>query len=334
MRKWFQELQVPVPISTVVDSVDYAALRRRFGQMFVAQRPRGNGGSGTYLITSEGDLSALPPRSRWLISEHAGETVLNFHGFVPAKGNPLVLRPSVQLTNVAGIGSKFGQYSGSDFAAPARLPAVALSRCQEAMLRIGFALGTLGYRGLFGVDFVMRGDDVRALELNRRMQGSSWLLGELELDTGALPTMLRHVLERRGINTTGKADLSPADGGQLIIRHTGRPARLLRAPQSGVHRLSGGRLCWRRPGCGLLECGPRDCALVNVPQPGTLLYPGAILARLVTRTALAKPDGATLTDYGHQVLNGLSALYSLESHEASIAADARTAAPQTACDPS
>jgi hypothetical protein len=315
MREWFRQLKVPVPVSTVVDSVGHAALRRRFGDMFVAQRPRGNGGHGTYLIRNEDDVAALPARSRWLISEYAGDTVINFHAFVPIKGTPLVLRPSVQLTDVAGIGSGFGQYSGSDFAAPAHLPATALSRCQEAMVRIARALGGLGYRGLFGVDFVLRGDDAHALELNRRMQGSTWLLGELELDGGTLPTMLRHVLERHGISTTGDADLSPADGGQLIIRHTGRPARLLRSPRSGVHRLRGARLCWRRPGRGLLECGPQDCALINVPQPGTLLYPGAILARLITRTALTNNNGGALTGYGRRILDSLRRLYVTEPHE-------------------
>jgi hypothetical protein len=303
----------------VVDSVDYAALRRRFGRVFVAQRPRGNGGRGTYLITAEADVPALPVRSRWLISAYAGDTVLNFHGFIPVQGSPLVLRPSVQLTDVVGIGSGFGQYSGSDFAAPARLSAVALSRCRDAMRRIASALRELGYRGVFGVDFVVRGDDARALELNRRMQGSTWLLGELELDAGALPTMLRHVLERQGISTTSDVDLSPRAGGQLIIRHTGVPARLLRAPQSGVHWLRGGQLCWRRPGWGLLECGPRDCAVVNVPQPGTLLYPGAILARLVTRTALTKTNGSALTTYGQRILDNLHPLYSLEPDEALVA---------------
>jgi hypothetical protein len=313
MRDWLAQLGVPIPASVVVGSVDYPVLRRRLGTRFVAQLPTGAGGSGTYLITDEDTARALPSMQRWLVSEYAGDTTVNFHGFLAGDGVAVVLRPSLQLTNVEGIGSAFGGFSGSDFKAPARLSGAALSRCQEAMERIGWGLGDLGYRGVFGVDFAVRGDTAAALEINCRIQGSTWLLGEAELCAGELPTMVRHVLERHGFATTGKPDLDAAGGIQLIIRHTGAPRRLLRAPQGGVYRLEGNRLSWHAEGCGLLECGPEDCVLVNVPRPGTLMYPGSVLARLVTRTSVTSLDGKAVNEYGRRVTDALHALYSFDA---------------------
>ncbi len=73
------------------------------------------------------------------------------------------------------------------------------------------------------------------------------------------------------------------------------------------------RLCWQTEGQGLLECGPEDCVLVNVPRPGTLLHPGGILSRLVTRKALTIPDGKALNPHGHRVVDALHALYSFRA---------------------
>jgi hypothetical protein len=82
-----------------------------------------------------------------------------------------------------------------------------------------------------------------------------------------------------------------------------------------VYRLEGDRLCRRGEGRGLLECGPQDCVLVNVPRPGILLHPDAILARLVTRKSLTSPDGKTLNVHGRQVIDAVRLLFSFDQHE-------------------
>jgi hypothetical protein len=316
MRDWLRQLGVPTPASTVIDGdLEYPMLRRRFGRDFVVQTPNGSGGKGTYLIADEDAVRSLPVAPRWLVSEYAGDITLNFHGFVAGDSTVAVLRPSVQLTDVVVSGSGFGKYAGSDFQAPMHLSGVVLARGHDAMQRIGRGLGDLGYRGVFGVDFAVRDDTVSALEINARLQGSTWLLGETELAAGEMPTMVRHVLERHDNATRATPDLAPAAGAQLSIRHSGSPGRLLHGPTGGVYRLEGDQLRWRAEGRGLLECGPQDCVLANVPQPGTLLHPDAILARLVTRNSLTSPDGKAITGYGRRVIDAVHRLFSCEQHD-------------------
>lgn len=177
-------------------------------------------------------------------------------------------------------------------------------------LKTRAGLGDLGYRGVFGADFVLRGETVAALEINRRLQASTWLFGGIELSEGRLPTLLRHVLEQHGLATLGEPGLDAAEGVQLTVRHSGAPGWLFRAPKGGVYGSEAHRLSWLAEGQGLLVCGPEDCVLVNVPQPGTLLHPGSILPRLVTRKALTSPDGTALNPHGHRVVDALHALYS------------------------
>ncbi|WP_371523071.1 ATP-grasp domain-containing protein [Kitasatospora sp. NBC_01300] len=312
MRAWFQQLGVAAPPSTVVADLDFRALRGRFGTTFVVQRPRGSSGRGTYLVDGEESMRRIPPGERWLVSEYAGDTTLNYHCLVAADGAPTVLRPSLQLTNPDGIGSAFGWYSGCDYRAPGRLAPGVLARSRDMVERVGWGLSGLGYRGVFGVDIAVRGESVLVLEMNCRIQGSTWLLGELELEEGCLPTMLRHVLEDRGLGTAAKNADEPADAVQIVLRHTGPPRRLSAVPADGRYELDGSAAVRRGRGYGLLECGSGDCVLVGVPKSGLLLGPGAPLGRLISRRPLTTPDGTALTSHGRALVDAVRGMYTFE----------------------
>ncbi|WP_344637549.1 ATP-grasp domain-containing protein [Kitasatospora cystarginea] len=311
-REWFRSIGARTPLDTVVGDLDHLVLRRRFGHSYVVQTPRGSNGRGTHLVTGAEDLGRIAPTGPWLVSQYTEGVPVNIHGLVSADDAVSVLRASVQLTRTDGIGAPFGAYSGCDFEAPALLPPLALSRARDVVERIGRQLAGLGYRGLFGADFVLCGDQPLLLEANCRMQGSTWLLGELELAENALPSSLRHVLERYGLTTRADPGLDPAGGCQLVIRHTGAPARVLAAPTGGVHRLKDGLLHRCGDGFGLLECGTDDCVLLQLPSAGTVLHPGAPLARLVARYSLTTPDGSTLRPHGRQLVDALHAQFTLE----------------------
>ncbi|MFE6050581.1 ATP-grasp domain-containing protein [Kitasatospora sp. NPDC056446] len=350
-RAWLRSLGAATPPDAVVDTLDHRALARRFGERYVVQTPRGSGGHGTHLVTREEDLPragttgqgthgpAAQETGPWLVSGYVEGTPVNVHGLVSADGTVRVLRPSVQLTRVEGVGAAFGAYSGCDFGAPALLAPRALERATGLTRQIGAALARLGYRGLFGADFVLDdGDRALLLELNCRMQGSTWLLGELELAEHALPAALRHLLERHGHPTGGEPRTDPAGAAQLVVRHTGSPARVRTAPTGGLHRLKDGLLQRCGAGFGLLECGPDDVALLQLPSPGTLLHPGVPLARIVARHPLTTPDGTALTPYARQLVDALRTGFTLEparpadpAETAGAAEAARTAGAALPC---
>ncbi|MGF1426673.1 ATP-grasp domain-containing protein [Kitasatospora sp. LaBMicrA B282] len=311
-RAWFRSLGALTPHDTVVGELDHRALRRRFGEVYVVQSPKGSSGRGTHLVTGEEDLRRLAPAERWLVSRYTEGTPINVHALVSGDGTVSVLRPSVQLTHVEGLGAPFGAYSGCDFEAPAALPPLALDRARDTVARVGAELAALGYRGLFGADFVVAGPTPVLLELNCRMQGSSWLLGELELAEQVVPSALRHVLERYGHTTRAEPRLDPVGGCQLVLRHTGPTARVAAAPTGGLHRLKDGGLHRCGAGFGLLECGPDDCVLQQLPAAGTVVHSGAPLARLVTRHALTSADGATLNSQGRLLTDALRAAFAFE----------------------
>ena len=326
MRAWFADRGLPVPVGEVVaaQSLSHPALVRGLGSPFVAQRPVGSGGLGTYLVRTDAELRAArarePAAGDWLISEFLDGTALNFHGFVGMDGSVGVTRPSVQFAGLPEAGFEFGAYCGCDFQAPQRVSAIAMERAREAVERVGAGLAGRGYRGVFGVDLIVRGDSVAVLELNARPQSATWLLGEIERSQGHVPLLNRHALERQGRRTSGEHDPAPAPGVQLAVRHTGRTAVVTTAPRSGVYALDGDRLVWRRAGAGLLECAEGECAAVGLPTPGAELETGASLGMLVTASAATGPDGKVLNEHGARLTAAFRELFALSARETEEAA--------------
>jgi hypothetical protein len=318
MRQWLRDLQVPLPRSLAVRRTDlrYAQLVLRLGAHFVLQTPIGSAGVGTYLIDNTSDvdrtLAEHPQVETWLASSYVGDRTLNIHGLVTCKSDVVVSRPSIQLSNLPVVGSGFGAYSGSDFRAPFVLPDWVLHRCRQAVRTIGQSLAARRYRGIFGVDFAVDERDLAVLEVNGRIQASTWLLGEVELENDEVPMLARHVVEAHGDRLKQQLGGQAADGAQLVIRHTGHESmRVAVRPQSGVYCRRGRNLLWRRDGVGLLDCGPGEVVITDLPQSGVVVEPGAVLARLVTRQSLTAPSGQLLTAEGTAVLAAFWASVSL-----------------------
>ncbi|MCF3102288.1 ATP-grasp domain-containing protein [Streptomyces roseoverticillatus] len=317
MRPWLRSLHLKTPADTVTTRLDHRLLRRRFGSPYVVQQPRGTGGHGTHLVRDEQDLSRISPGGSWLVSRYTDGVPLNHHGLVGSDGTVCVLPASVQLTDLRGVGASFGTYSGCDFGAVRLLPEAGRDRAREAVERVGRGLARVGYRGTFGVDLVMTGDEVLLLEVNCRMQSSTWLLGELELAAGFLPTQLRHVLEQHGHGTAGEYLPEAAGAVQLMLRHSGPPARVTGVPRSGRYTITAqGDLLRRGEGYGLLECGEDEVVLLHLPHPATVLASGASLARLIGRRPLTTPDGRALTARGQRAVSAATSLFALDDFSA------------------
>ncbi|MFD0593135.1 ATP-grasp domain-containing protein [Catellatospora coxensis] len=203
IRAALQGLGVPVPEALALDrdELDFTAVARRLDAPFIAQTPNGAGGQGTYLVRDAADLAAArqahPHVTRWLLSRYAGDVTINVAGVVHPDGVRL-LPASLQISGIPQLGYAFGGYCGSDFATP-RVDPGALAQAYLHTGRIGHWLAEQGHRGLFGADIAVSGGDVAFLEVNPRIQGSSWLLSRLQE---------RHGLDPACTSTCGRCSAS------------------------------------------------------------------------------------------------------------------------------
>jgi hypothetical protein len=198
--------------------------------------------------------------------------------------------PSVQLVGLEMLHCEPGVYCGNDYAAAAGLPASTLDEVRQQTERIGGWIASLGYRGLFGLDFVLdpSSSQVYAVDLNARWQGSTALLTQAECRAGRLPLAAADlacqlgVLGEAEIRRRGDAFFEPVRGSQMSLRSDLADwSKVTGELEPGVHS-SGPEPAYLRPGVSLEDLrGPGEMLVTGaVPRTGDLMLKGAPVLRV------------------------------------------------------
>jgi hypothetical protein len=268
----------------------YAELASEMGSPFVVQTARGMSGSGTAFIASEGDCAEASARfgdRPVRAAPDLGDLSLNINALATEE-NVVVSCPSLQLTGLAMLGARRGMYCGNDFVAAAKLPGRVSTSVVEQTSRIGRWLSSLGFRGLFGLDFVIdqATDRAYAVDLNPRWQGSTTALTLAEAKAGRLPLAAAELAWRLG--AIGEADLRRSSS--LFLEPVAAAHISLRSGTSGRAVVSGevrpgvysSGLVFRKSGFELSDLSTSEELLVTggVPRPGATMGPGAHVLRV------------------------------------------------------
>lgn len=217
----------------------------------VLRRSRSSGGEGMAKVSSSDELVQQWPHdvesfvsvSRYV---HDGMPV-NVGGTVWSDG-VTVHHASVQLIGIRACGQRPFGYCGNDFAAAAELPDIILDQIEDRTRRIGRWLGGYGYRGTFGVDFLVKDGQALFTEVNPRFQGSSAASSRLSVEAGQPCLLLEHVAASLGVSVQRRPPLrtqvrEARPLAQVVVHSKGsRPAHLdtsmladsLRAVEAGV----------------------------------------------------------------------------------------------------
>jgi hypothetical protein len=283
---------------TCLRASSYAELSSEMGSGFVAQIARGTAGSGTAFICSEQDYSTacsrLGEKPAW-IAPDLGLLSLNINALA-TEGGIAVAYPSVQLDGLRMLGCRRGMYCGNDYAATADLGFNTWAPVVEHTERIGRWLLSLGFRGLYGLDFVLDSSSglAYAVDLNPRWQGSTVLLTQAECKAGRLPLAIAEMAYRMGILEAAEivrhrdGFLEPIAASHMCLRSRLTGWSEVRGDLlNGIYSLAPGE-GFRRCALYLEELEPRPEILVNgaVPRRGALMGPGASVVRASAERAL------------------------------------------------
>ena len=216
----------------------YAAWRNVLGPSFVVQLPeieRG-GGRGTFFVHSEGDYQLLQDRlaeNRW---RDTNLETISVHKFLEGIPSSVVVCVTRHGTLVSALQRQLldlpycegfaenGVFCGHAWGGLAWTEQVRNSAFKQAC-RIGDHLGSLGYKGILGIDFIVQqtSGKVYPIEINPRLTGALPMLSMLHLQAGIIPLEAFHLLEfldipyRMDRNALNKRYAETVTGSHLLL---------------------------------------------------------------------------------------------------------------------
>lgn len=192
------DLGIPhIPWTYVADSEQLTTLRFFDRGPVMLRRSRTSGGVGLTRVEDPGELARC-----WPAEDEAYVSVAPFiEAATPINVGAVVWRDgitihpaSLQLIGVSELTRRPFGYCGNDFGAFRQLDGVQVRDIEDAVLKVGTWLGERGYRGAFGVDFLID-EHGRPLftEVNPRFQGSTHASAEISVQAGESCVLLEHL---------------------------------------------------------------------------------------------------------------------------------------------
>jgi hypothetical protein len=238
---------------------------------------RSSGGVGIELVTTPEQLELAWPRGRdhlVAVGPYLADAIpLNVGGVVHDPSTVTVHPGSVQLIGVPECTNRQFGYCGNDMAAFTNLGARRIEQVDDAVRTIGMWLGREGYRGAFGVDFLLDGEILYFAEVNARLQGSTALGSTLAMQSEHVDIVVDHLSALLGVGPVERLTLND------WCDETPPASHMV------VHNLLDTPVTLSKPkGLWSLSSSGFDAQLA--PARGTAVEPGAILVRLVGDRAI------------------------------------------------
>jgi len=301
--------------TTNLDITLYNCFKRELGLPFVIQFPYGSSGLNTYIINN-------PDKYRRLCEKNFNKQVnvlkfiygycLNVNGIIISqKRNFKVYStyPSVQLTGLEECSNSSTTFCGNDYTASNDLDETMINKVSCITKTIGKWMGEVGYRGIFGLDFIVdkEKEEVFPIEINPRFQNSTSLFTILEIieqNYGFL--FLLHILEflkqkdaylrEFCFNFPYEELMNKYQGSQIILHNYSHQTIVNREILPGVYEFSNNKLVYKGSGVSLIDCRKKDEILITcgVPFKNKIIEPSAPVCKIQTRERITSFDYRSL----------------------------------------
>ena len=255
------------------------------GRPIILRRSRTSGGEGMVRVddpsrivehwpNADEGFASVGPYLSGGVPVNVGATVW--------KDGVTVHRPSVQLIGIPGAVTRPFGYAGNDFGLVKDMERSLIDEIESSTVRIGLWLKNQGYRGSFGVDYLIHEGRVLFTEVNPRFQGSTHASARLSVEEGEACLLLEHIAAHLDMPQPRQRPLwelvqQARDLAHLIVHWNGAEATALDcAPLVVAIR--------DQPGSNTIEL---------VPGPAVICEPGAAIVRWTTRRRLTA-DGYSL----------------------------------------
>lgn len=302
----------------------YDDLASALGPRLVVQAAHGFSGNRTFIVNDGADFVRVAALLR---ARRARASRL-------IDGSPVTMNACVLDERRVRTGPLFHQVTGATELTPYALgacgndwisapPAAAVVARAAAIARtLGEVLAARGFRGVFGLDFIVTpSGEIFTIECNPRLVSSIPMATALELEAGCVPLLASHMAATPGRHAEDAPDIrEPMRGAQMVLHNlTGAAACVTGRLEAGRYRLDAeGNLAFVAPALKPTECADDTEFVVLPPAPGHVLKAASECARVQARMGLlefAQGVGhgiGTLTPWARAVATAVYGALALE----------------------
>jgi hypothetical protein len=273
----------------------YESIKSRLGGDYVIQDEMLSGGKGTHVIRSYQDylrgidaLGVMSKHSKVVISsmvnnskERSIQCCITSSGLVVGPlQRQIVFDPLLANLDVVN-GDKF--CGASIFSEDQH--SVVNDQASKYAVTIGNKMKSMGYRGIFGIDFLLgEQDELFVLEVNPRITGVTPLLTALA-DDKDIPFYLLHILELGGYKYTVSDSSTKLFGtGSLMILHSrdSSPVTIINTPKSGTYHLDGESISYISANIDINKLGKDQFIFQQYMSKDSRINPGGRIGVVLT----------------------------------------------------
>ncbi|MCA9379649.1 ATP-grasp domain-containing protein [Candidatus Dojkabacteria bacterium] len=240
-----QLVKFPKTILDKFGNLSYLQLVHQLGQTFVIQFARGHTGSGTYVIDTEEEFNSIQAENDQRFAKFSAYVSGIAYTINACVTNTGVFMGglSLQITGDQDLGALWGTTIGNDWS-----KRINLDNTDQIMKEteiIGSNMYKKGFRGMFGVDFIVKENgETFVIEINARQTASVPMYTKMQLLRDEVPLSLLHLYEFMGLKidlnykeynlqnlqTENFSQISNRADKQITIKH---------CMKMGIYRLQG-----------------------------------------------------------------------------------------------
>jgi predicted ATP-grasp superfamily ATP-dependent carboligase len=316
--------------------ITFKSLCEKFSLPFVVQFPFGSSGHFTFIIREESEYNKLRknyPASLVIMQKYIDGFSLNVNAVIVStdKGvNIFCSFPSAQIVGRPECSNFPSAFCGNDFAAAQDLDPVIIEQVEKHIDIIGKWMAEAGFRGVFGMDFMVEEGTVYPVEINPRFQNSTSLhtvlySREQSFDKALFLLHIAEFLQGEDNKLkeyidgfSRKSLMSPLKGSQIILHNRMHRAVITGDIIPGLYHLEDNNLRFVKESASLSDCRDQNDILITcgVPKSNTIIESNAPICKIqMLKSVLDPVNKKEFTLEARKIVSAAYDKFKLETEE-------------------
>lgn len=240
---FLKTLDINIPKGFIEESnkVEYSEITKILGEKFVIQLAKGHTGNSTFVISNSFEFDNFQKQyigTNAKFTEFIEGETFTINACITKK-TYFISSPQFQITGEEVLTNSRGTTVGNDWSYAKNLNNFTINKIKEMIRKIAEGMKKEGFRGLFGLDFIVKQDLAYVIEINARQTANISMQTKLDLKNDITPISLINLAEFLDIDI----DLSPEneinllEGSQIFLRSKSDNFKIDSEIKSGIYRL-------------------------------------------------------------------------------------------------